>query len=88
MPAGKQVIAPPFRAFLEVRLDDGRTAFASTEAVLRSPDLQRRCVEKRVLRSVIRRLDELGLLVSLEIIDGGKTTTEQAAAEKQDATEH
>jgi hypothetical protein len=44
------------RAYLECREPDGSTKFYRTEKVLASPDLQNRCIEKRMLEKIIRRM--------------------------------
>jgi hypothetical protein len=49
------------RMFLEVRNSDGSTAFVSTDDVLRSPALQKNCIEKRVLRGIINKVRKHGM---------------------------
>jgi hypothetical protein len=51
-----------YRAYLEIRNDDGTTAFCATEDILKSPELQKRCLEKQTLRAIINRLRKVGLL--------------------------
>jgi hypothetical protein len=46
------------RAFLECREPDGSTKFYRTEKVLASPELQERCVEKKMLEKIVRRITE------------------------------
>ena len=46
-----------FRGFLE--MDDGN--FYTTEAILASPDLQKRCIEQRELKKIIRLLEKHGI---------------------------
>jgi hypothetical protein len=49
-------MAPRIRAYLECREPDGSTKFYRTEKVLASDDLQNRCIEKKVLEKIIRRI--------------------------------
>jgi hypothetical protein len=51
-----------YRAYLEVRNNDGTTSFCATEKILESPDLQKRCLEKKALRAIVNRLRKAGLL--------------------------
>ena len=44
------------RAYLECREPDGATKFYKTERVLASSDLQNRCIEKKTLERIIRRI--------------------------------
>jgi len=44
------------RAYLECREPDGSTKFYRTEKVLASADLQNRCIEKKALEKIIRRI--------------------------------
>jgi hypothetical protein len=60
-----------YRAYLEVRNDDGTTVFCATEEILKSPDLQKQCLEKRTLRSIINRLRKDGLLDERVLAPGG-----------------
>jgi hypothetical protein len=46
------------QAFLEIRNDDGSTVFCALDRVLRSPDLQARCIDKQELHRVCRLIDE------------------------------
>jgi hypothetical protein len=45
------------RAFLE--MDDG--AFCATSRILQSPELQKRCIEKRALKRIVRLLEQHNL---------------------------
>jgi hypothetical protein len=51
-----------YRAYLEIRNDDGTTTFCATEKILKSPDLQKRCLERKTLSAIINRLRKAGLL--------------------------
>jgi hypothetical protein len=44
--------------YLEIREDDGTTAFFRVGKVLLSPDLQGRCLDKRKLNRILRLIDE------------------------------
>jgi hypothetical protein len=46
---------------LEVRTEDGST-FIETDRILRDPDLQNRCIEKRELKRIIKIVEERGAL--------------------------
>jgi hypothetical protein len=56
-----------YRAYLEVRADDGTTCFVRTKEVLASRDLQKRCIEKRALRHIVAQLKAEGLVVTTTI---------------------
>jgi hypothetical protein len=46
------------RMWLECRGEDGRLGFYETKRVLASPELQKQCVEKRVLKRIIKTVGE------------------------------
>jgi hypothetical protein len=60
MPTIEQIVS--YRGYLEVKEDDGTTAFYETDKILQSPRLQRQCLEKAVLRRIINRLRKAGML--------------------------
>jgi hypothetical protein len=48
-------------ARLEVRTEDGST-FIETDRIIRDPDLQNRCLEKRELKRIMKIMEERGTL--------------------------
>jgi hypothetical protein len=52
-----------YRAYLEVRQDDGRLVFMPTRIILASPKLQAQCTEKATLRWIQRKLASAGINV-------------------------
>jgi hypothetical protein len=62
-----------YRAYLEVREPDGRTEFISTDEILRSPDLQERCTEKRTLHAIVAKLKKQGVLRETLVSAGPST---------------
>ena len=49
-------MAGKIRAYLECREPNGSTKFYRTDKVLASVDLQNRCIEKRALEKIIKRI--------------------------------
>jgi hypothetical protein len=47
-----------FRPWLECRDEKGEVAFYGIERILLSPELQKRCLEKRELNRILRLIDE------------------------------
>jgi hypothetical protein len=54
-------VKPFIPARLEVRTEDG-SIFIATSRILRDPDLQDRCLEKRELKRIMKILQERGTL--------------------------
>jgi hypothetical protein len=62
-----------YRTYLEVQKPDGTTAFMPTKKILLDPDLQEQCLEKEVLRDIIKKLREAGALDEELVIRGPNT---------------
>jgi hypothetical protein len=54
MPSKEKTIS--YRAYLEIRTEDGETGFVSINRILESPNLQRKCIEQKTLQRIIAKL--------------------------------